>query len=263
MTEHKVSLGIVGLGAIGTAVLKALVGNKHYRVQGVVGREPEKTRQQLDALGFADIPLYRAEELADKVDIVIDAAPAAAFRTFAESTVRAGKALAVVSVGALLENFDLIALAKESGARIHVMSGAIAGLDGVRAAAQGEIFNAKIVTRKPSASLGTSAASSAASEAELLYQGTVREAFALFPANVNVAVAFSLAGIGPDRTEIEVWSDPALQHNTHTLRVESDSGTITVTMENIPSENPKTARLTAQSVLAWLEKQSTHFPIGT
>ena len=67
-----------------------------------------------------------------------------------------------------------------------------------------------------------------------------------FPANVNVAVALSLAGIGPDRTRIEIWADPGVTRNTHTIIVKSDSSDLTMTIENIPSEeNPRTGKITA------------------
>ena len=76
----------------------------------------------------------------------------------------------------------------------------------------------------------------------------------VFPANVNVAAALSLAGIGPDRTSIEIGPIPAIERNCHTIEVDSDSARFTLSIENIPSENPKTGRITALSVIAALRK---------
>ena len=82
-----------------------------------------------------------------------------------------------------------------------------------------------------------------------VFVGNAREAAAGFPANVNVAAALSLAGIGPDRTTIEIWADPTVDRNCHTIEVEADSARFSLTIENVPSENPKTGKITALSVL--------------
>ena len=72
-----------------------------------------------------------------------------------------------------------------------------------------------------------------------MFKGSARDAAAAFPANVNVVAALSLAGIGPDRTTIEIWADPAVTRNCHQIRVNSDSASFTMAIENIPSENPE------------------------
>ena len=96
-----------------------------------------------------------------------------------------------------------------------------------------------------------------------IFDGTAREAAKGFPANLNVAVALSLAGIGPDRTRLEIWADPALTRNVHRVEVESDSARFSMSIENIPSENPKTGRITALSVIAFLRKQRAPLRVGT
>jgi aspartate dehydrogenase len=97
-----------------------------------------------------------------------------------------------------------------------------------------------------------------------VFAGSAREAIAGFPANVNVAVALSLAGIGPDRTQIEVWADPTVTRNTHTVTVKSDSADLSMTIANIPSEeNPRTGRITALSVLAALRRLTEPLVVGS
>lgn len=96
-----------------------------------------------------------------------------------------------------------------------------------------------------------------------VFEGSAREAAVGFPANLNVAVALSLAGVGPDRTQLEIWADPALERNTHQIKVVSDSAHFSMEIENIPSENPKTGRITAQSVLALLRKMHSTLQVGT
>ena len=99
--------------------------------------------------------------------------------------------------------------------------------------------------------------------AKQVFRGTAREAAAGFPANVNVAAALSLAGIGPDRTMVEIWADPGIDRNCHAIEVDSDSAHFTLTIDNVPSENPKTGRITALSVVAALRKLHSPLRVGT
>ena len=96
-----------------------------------------------------------------------------------------------------------------------------------------------------------------------IFSGTAREAARGFPVNLNVAAALSLAGIGPDRTLVEVWADPTVTRNTHRIEVDADSASFSMTIENIPSENPRTGRITAHSVIALLRKLTSPVRVGT
>ena len=97
-----------------------------------------------------------------------------------------------------------------------------------------------------------------------IFVGSAREGAVAFPANVNVAAALGLAGIGPDRTQLEVWADPSIQRNRHEITVESDSASMRFEIENIPSEaNPRTGRIVAHSVIATLERLNATLVVGT
>ena len=99
---------------------------------------------------------------------------------------------------------------------------------------------------------------------QCVFNGSARDAARGFPANVNVAAALALAGIGPDRTTIEIWADPSIDRNIHRIEVEADTVRLSLQIENIPSlENPKTGRLTPLSVVALLRKLSSPLAIGT
>ena len=100
-------------------------------------------------------------------------------------------------------------------------------------------------------------------EAKRVFFGTAREAAAGFPANVNVAAALSLAGIGPDKTRLEIWADPTVTRNTHTIELDADSVRLTMTTENVPSENPRTGRNTPLSVIACLRGLTSTLKVGT
>lgn len=96
-----------------------------------------------------------------------------------------------------------------------------------------------------------------------MFRGNAQDARRGFPANVNVAVALSLAGVGVERTQVEVWADPTVTRNTHSIRVEADSASFSMTIENVPSENPKTGRIAALSLIACLRKACAPLRVGT
>jgi aspartate dehydrogenase len=101
-------------------------------------------------------------------------------------------------------------------------------------------------------------------EPKKVFDGTAREGARGFPANVNVAAALSLAGIGPDRTRLEIWADPGVTRNTHTIKVDADTMCFTMTIENVPSaENPRTGRITALSTVAALRGLVSELKVGT
>ena len=151
-----------------------------------------------------------------------------------------------------------------------VPTGALIGLDAVTAAAVGHIHSVRMVTRKPIRGLAGAPyllehniEIERITEPLRIFDGTAREAARGFPANVNVAVALSLAGIGPDLTRVEIWADPSVTRNTHSIEVESDSARFSMSIENIPSENPKTGLITALSVVACLRKLRAPLRVGT
>ncbi|MEM6905216.1 MAG: aspartate dehydrogenase domain-containing protein, partial [Pseudomonadota bacterium] len=97
-----------------------------------------------------------------------------------------------------------------------------------------------------------------------VFEGTAREAARAFPANVNVAAALALAGLGPERTRVEVWADPSLTRNVQSVRIAACSGEAEMTIRNVPSaENPRTGRITALSVIACLRRMTAPMVAGT
>ena len=97
-----------------------------------------------------------------------------------------------------------------------------------------------------------------------MFEGSAREGVAAFPANVNVAAALGLAGIGPDRTRLEVWADPGVSRNTHSIVVEADSARFEIKIENIPTEeNPRTGRIVVLSIIAALRRLVDPLTVGT
>ena len=263
-------VAIAGLGPIGSRVATALDrGIEGLELVAVSAASIDKHRGWLNKLGKspAFVPI---EALADIADIVIECAPSRLVRAIVAPVVSRGKTAVVLSVGALLENEDLIALARDNGGQIVVPTGALIGLDAVTAAAVGTIRSVRMITRKP---VGGLAGAPYLVEHKIdiegitapvkVFEGTARQAAKGFPANLNVAVALSLAGVGADRTMVEIWADPALTRNIHRIEVEADSARFSMAIENVPSENPRTGLITALSVIACLRKLHAPLRIGT
>jgi aspartate dehydrogenase len=264
-------VGIAGLGAIGRAVARKIHEGTlpKMTLAGVAGGDPAKAKGYLSEIG-CDAPILSLAQLAEVSDLVVECAPAAAMAEIASTVLRAGKTIMVLSAGMLLRHPELLALAKERGGQIIVPTGALIGFDAVSAAAEGEIHSVTMITRKPVKGLigapylvqnGISV--EGLSEAKRVFKGSAREAARGFPENVNVAAALSLAGIGPDRTTIEIWADPSVHRNMHRVMVEADSARFEMSIENVPSENPKTGRITGLSVIAALRKMTAPLRVGT
>lgn len=273
MAKERAALGvgIGGFGAIGQAVARRLdAGMLGLRLVAVSARDSARAQERM--AGFkSPVPVVPLAGLAALADVVVECAPAAVFREVAEPAIDAGRIFMPLSVGALLQHGDLIERAKATGARILAPTGALLGLDAVRAAAEGVIQSVTMVTRKPPAGL---AGAPYLVERKIslddlaaplkVFDGTAREGAKGFPANVNVAAALSLAGIGPDRTRLEIWADPALKRNTHRIVVEADSCRFEMAIEGVPSvENPRTGKLTPLSVIAALRGLTSPLKVGT
>ena len=266
MSNNK-AIAIAGLGAIGGRLARELLDQDlpGFHLVAVGARDLAKARSIV-----GDIPVVDLAELANHADIVVECAPSNVFDLIAEPVIEAGKTLIVMTGSALLERQSLVNRARESGARILVPSGAMLGIDALNAVAEGEIYSVVIATRKPPRGLQgapylvqNNIDVSDLKEPLCIFSGSVREAAKHFPANVNVAAALSLAGIGADRTRLEVWADPTLECNTHSVTVESDSSNFSVQIQNTPSdENPATGRITPQSVIALLRGMQTSLKVG-
>lgn len=253
-------IGIVGCGAIGTQLAKAVAGKKlsGLRLAGVHDIDPLRARRLAKGLRPApavlDLPA-----LAKASDLLVEAAGMAAVPAVARAALADRKHLLVMSVGALLQE-PWLERFRRVGGRLYYPSGAIAGLDGLRAAAAGGLRRVTLTTRKPPQSLAGAPYFSvrgkdpaAITSATTIFRGTAREAVRLFPANINVSAAVSLAGLGPEKTRVCIIADPAVKRNIHTLTAEGVFGKLCATVENRPSaDNPKTSCLAIFSALALL-----------
>jgi len=264
-------VGLAGLGTVGLEVARRLIdGDVDGLVLAAVAvRDADKARRALPQIGDM-IALRSLAALADDCDIVVECLPPALFREIAIAAIDKGRLFMPLSVAQLLENGDLIERARQKGARIVVPSGALIGLDAVRAAAEGTIHSVKMITRKPPNGLegapylverGISLKN--IDKPVKVFDGSARDGARGFPTNVNVAAALSLAGIGPDRTQLEIWADPALTRNTHRIEVEADAARFSMSIEGVPSANPRTGKLVAPSTIAALRGLVSELKVGS
>ena len=270
-TRHVKKVAIGGLGAIGSVLAKKLdEGIDGLELVAVSGRDIAKAERFVATLK-KPVPVLALDKLAEVADIVVEAAPAAVMDQIAIPTLKAGRWLVMSSVGALMRSPHYVDLAREHGGRILCPTGALIGLDAMLAAREGKINSLKMITRKPPGGLegaphlvANNISLKGLKEPMCVFSGTATEAIKGFPANVNVAVALGLAGIGPDQTNIEIWADPGVDRNIHRIEVDADSARFSMMIENVPSEeNPRTGKITALSVIALLRKLASPLAVGT
>ena len=263
-------IGIVGLGAIGRHVCRALDdGIAGLTLAAGTARDVDRAEAFLRTLRSKP-PFMTLDDLIDASDLVIEASTQAHLREIAPRTLGRGRDLIVLSCGGLLGRTDWIALADANRCRILVPSAAIAGLDGVKGARVGEITGVTMETRKPPRGLAGAPwiveqkiDLDAITTETLVFEGSATEACRAFPANVNVVAALSLAGVGPERTRIKIYAVPGLDVNQHRIAVQGEFGRLRIEVENVPSENPRTGKLSYLSTIALLRDLGASLRVGT
>jgi len=266
----KIALG--GLGAVGLPVAEWLDSDDEPGLElvAVSANDKERAARRLAHLSNPP-PILELDTLSDVADVIVECAPPEKFIDVAGPAIAAGRILMPLTVTQLLHHMDLVDRARETGARIIVPTGALVGFDAVRAAAEGNLHTVVMRTHKPPkgfkkvqfvADLGVDL--DGLTEKVKLYEGSVLDAADKFPANVNVAVALGIAGIGPERTRYEIWADPEIERNTHWITVESDILEVEMKIGGLPTEeNPASGRIVPLSVIATLRGLVSPLKVGT
>lgn len=269
-------VALVGCGAIGRVILKAVLDNQ---VPGAViaaaaeiGCSPEAESLSRDQ-GF---PLVNDPErvLDFAPDLVVEAAGQEVVRRYAEIFLEAGKSLMVLSIGALVDGQflrRLLTIAETRRVKLIVPSGAIGGLDTIKSASIANLSDVSILNIKPPQALvgapfvlKNGIDLFAIKSPTMIYEGYADEAAREFPKNLNVTVALSLAGIGPEKTRVQVIVDPSEKRNIHEITAKGDFGEATFRVASLPSpDNPKTSYLAALSAIATLKNLVSQLLVGT
>lgn len=259
-------VGLIGYGQIGRSVADAIRGGVagDTDLVAILVRDPARGAGSPDESIVVTDPelLYTSD-----AEVVVEVGGHEAFRQHVANLLRAGKDVVTLSVGALADPAvfaEIERLTRETGHRVLIPSGAIAGLDMIAAAALAPLDTVTHTTRKPPRAftpeqMGTT---DIPSEPLLLFEGPARDGVGRFPENVNVAAAVSLAGIGLDLTTLRVYADPTVTRNVHEVEVTGHFGRLSIRVENEPSGNPKTGRVVPLSVAKALRDMTAPIVIG-
>jgi aspartate dehydrogenase len=264
-------VAIGGFGSIGRLVGRHLDrGVEGIRLVSVSAANLERARDNLKDY-CTQVDVVPLPNIADNADIVVECTPPEIFRDAVGPAVDKGRTVVTVSATGLLENPDIVDRARATGGRIILASGSVLGFDAIRAAKVGTIYSARMVTRKPPASLARSnwIASqgidvNAIAAPTRIFEGTAREAARAFPDKFNLAAAVALASVGPDKLRIEIWLDPNVERNVHRIVINADSTSFDMEIQNVPNPGHLgTGPLVGYSIIAVLKDMTSSFRIGT
>jgi aspartate dehydrogenase len=274
--RKEMRVGLIGCGAIGRYIALAISKKKVQEVElvgiadSVNNESIQRTVEAIECPFTTDV-----HQLIDwKPDLVVEAASQAAVRDYSAPILEAGVDLLVISVGALADP-DLLAqltdLSRRHGRRLYVPSGAIGGIDIIKGAMIGGLDECRLTTTKPPKALsGIPYVEEKGIDLEnldeptVLYEGPAASAVRLFPQNVNVAAAISLAGIGADRTMVRIVADPEVTQNKHEVFLRGAFGEASVRILNNPNPlNPKSSYLASLSAIATLQRIAQNFQLGS
>ena len=266
-----VRVGLVGCGTIGSRLALAIQRDHAHEAKIVALHDVDRCHaQHLQRRLRPPPPIVQLPRLIRKSQLVIEAASVEAAGLVVRAALRAGRDVFVMSVGALLQEAGWQRLARRSGRRVYIPSGALAGLDGVKAMAVGRIRRVSLTTRKPPRALAAAPfiqrrriRFAGITRPLTVFEGSARAVVRAFPQNTNVAAVLALASGAPHRTHIRVVADPSIRRNIHEIDVEGDCGRIRCRVESRPSANPKTSELAVRSAIATLSRLFDAVVIGT
>jgi aspartate dehydrogenase len=264
-------VGILGAGAIGAIVANA-IDRKQVEAQLVAVTDQDRDRaKNLSASLSSHPPVLSTEEMIDRADLCFEAASQEALECFVPKALERARDMLIMSVGGLLGREDWFRQAAERGCRIHVPSGALAGLDGIKSASVGRLDSVSLTSRKPVAALlgakyvvDHNLQLETFTEETVIFEGSVEDAARAFPKTANVAAALRLAVSAGVPVHARIVAVPDGKTNIHEIRVIGEFGRFTAISENNPSkENPRTSQLAAYSAIATLSALTKAVQVGT
>ena len=249
------SVMFVGYGSMARKVHEMLPKNI---VLSTVLASPRSAERIKTEIGDSIDVITSVEDLVKFPDLAVEMSGQNGLKEHAIKILEKGIPLGIISVGAFTDEKFAVSLADVAevyGVKIHILAGAVAGIDGINAASLAGLSEVVYQGKKhPSSWKGSHADKlidyDSLAEPTVFFTGTAREAAALFPANSNVAATIALAGVGLDDTTVELIADPTLEHNIHHITAEGVFGKLEIIMTGLPlAENPKTSSLAAFSAL--------------
>ncbi len=270
--KKPLSVGIVGLGAIGSRLVEILT--REFSGQLRIDFLCDLRKERLREIRKKFLPRAKAVSwptLVRRADLIIEAASQAIAQPVALKALQLNKQVLILSVGGLLARDGLASILEKTAGELWIPSGALAGIDGLLSASQGKIRSVTLVTTKPASGLEGAPylkekriRLSHLQEPTVIFEGNALQAIRAFPRNVNVAATLALAGIGPEKTKVKILASPIERENRHEVQIEGDFGQIRTEIRNLPSRtNPRTSELAILSVVATLKKILSRVHIGT
>ncbi|HOK90882.1 MAG TPA: aspartate dehydrogenase [Candidatus Hydrogenedentes bacterium] len=258
-----IRLGLVGCGNIASEICGAVQdGRIRARITGLTDCVPGQAESLRERYQLNDAVVGDLDAVAGVADLLVEAASGDAVGPVLEAALKWRVDCLIMSLGGLMTRGELLEEARQEGIRVWLPSGAVCGLDGVRAAKEAGLDSVTLTTRKPPRGLAGAPwvvqqgiDLNALTEAKVIFEGNALEAVRAFPANVNVAAALSLAGIGPEKTRVRVIADPAATENSHEIEAKGPFGALRAVTRNRPSpSNPKTSYLASLSAIHELRR---------
>jgi aspartate dehydrogenase len=256
--RKKLKIGIVGCGAIGTS-LSLLVAGRFKNIAEVVAlHDLDEFRANNLCKKLKNCKVVSLSGLILRSDLVVEAAGAKVSFDIAKSALSGRKDVLVMSIGGVLgKESKLFEIARKYNAKIYFPSGAICGIDGIKALALAGIDRITLKTLKPPAALKgadyvikNKIDLDSIKGEKVIFRGSAYEAVKAFPQNINVVALLSLAAEGQVVPEVVIVASPGLKRNIHIIEVESKAARLEIKCENVPSpQNPKTSYLAILSAV--------------
>ncbi|MBL8014203.1 MAG: DUF108 domain-containing protein [Candidatus Omnitrophica bacterium] len=271
--QKKIRVGVLGCGAIGSRMALSIKQELKSRAVLSAVYDVQIDRAKKLAKNFSGGRIIRNsfEELLDSCDLMVEAVNAKDTQQLIRQALIAKKDVLVMSVGKLLGAQDIFRIAVRNRCRILVPSGAVAGLDALKAASLRKIYSISLTTRKPTFGFTQNEYFqknkidlAKLTRETVLFDGDVESAVKYFPQNINVAAAIALASMAADQLRIRIITSPEYRVNSHEIEVTGEFGRMITRTENeICPDNPKTSYLAVLSAIQTLKQYFEEVKIGT
>lgn len=251
-------VGIIGCGAIANIITSNIVPESN-NIDIIYFFDKDIERAENLASFAGGVAVLNFEDMLDDVDLVLECASPDSVKQFAPVVLEHGCDMIIMSIGAFMDiDFYLKVekIAKNNNAKIHLPSGAIVGLDGIKTVSNFGLKEINLVTRKSPRSLGMDI-----DKEEILFEGKASQAVKEFPLNINVAATISVAC--QRDIDVKIIVDPKVDRNVHEITAKGDFGEFKTTTMNYPcSANPKTSMLAALSAIKLLKSFNDTISVG-
>ncbi|MBU1727507.1 MAG: DUF108 domain-containing protein [Candidatus Omnitrophica bacterium] len=273
--RKRLKIGIVGCGAIGSSLAKAVAEDfkKDSELVALFDIDSKKAKDLSGAVSKSgNLSVSDTSSLISKSELVIEAASAKVSWDIAKKALSGGRSVMIMSVGGVISHLkDMTALARKSNAKVYIPSGAISGIDALKAAKIKKVKSVILTTRKhPMSFKGVEYLKKKKIDLErikkdkVLFFGKAKDAVKYFPQNINVAAVLSLAGVGQDKTFVRIIASLSAKRNIHEVSIESEAANISTRTENtLHPDNPKTSFLAVLSAIAVLKRILEPVKVGS